>query len=338
MLALPLLLAAGDGRAARRRDGAQLYAHATAHRVTRAQKSGHRRRAVAARRRDGGARLLSDDRPHAGRRAVDRDRATATSATAKGCRWPTFARSKPTSRRPSRAVRRSRRSSPTATSMHGRALFEQNCQAVPRLGRRGRRSRRARLGAVARPHFDRASRRGRFASAPSRCRSSARISSRMAISNDVASYVMLLQTGHQPAFPPYRSSGPVPEGALGYLAIIVLVAFVFTFWRVDTPPARREEAVRRDEGETTRMKFGRWLARWLPYRPRPRRCSARRVLRARARARRRRRRAATRARKRRTVSTSTSSTACAATARTCKAPTARRCKVRSSAARWRPAR
>jgi hypothetical protein len=31
--------------------------------------------------------------------------------------------------------------------------------------------------------------------------------------------------------------------------MIVLVAFVFTFWRVDTPVKRREEAVRRDEGE-----------------------------------------------------------------------------------------
>jgi ubiquinol-cytochrome c reductase cytochrome c subunit len=69
--------------------------------------------------------------------------------------------------------------------------------------------------------------------------------------NDVASYVMVLQTGRQPAFPPYRSSGPVPEGALGYLAIIALVAWAFTFWRVDTPPARREETVRRDEGEKT---------------------------------------------------------------------------------------
>jgi hypothetical protein len=43
----------------------------------------------------------------------------------------------------------------------------------------------------------------------------------------------------------------VPEGAVGYLAIVVLVAFVFTFWRVDTPPADREETVRRDEGGHT---------------------------------------------------------------------------------------
>jgi ubiquinol-cytochrome c reductase cytochrome c subunit len=67
--------------------------------------------------------------------------------------------------------------------------------------------------------------------------------------NDVASYVVHLQTANQPAFPPFRSSGPVPEGAVAYLVMIVLVAFVFTFWRVDTPPARREEAVRREEGE-----------------------------------------------------------------------------------------
>ena len=52
--------------------------------------------------------------------------------------------------------------------------------------------------------------------------------------------------------PPFRSTGPVPEGAVGYLAIIALVAFVFTFWRVDTPRREREEAVRRDEGGRTR--------------------------------------------------------------------------------------
>ncbi len=67
--------------------------------------------------------------------------------------------------------------------------------------------------------------------------------------DDVASYVVHLQTSQQPDFAPFRSSGPVPEGAVAYLAIIALVAFVFTFWRVDTPAIRREEAVRRDEGE-----------------------------------------------------------------------------------------
>jgi ubiquinol-cytochrome c reductase cytochrome c subunit len=70
--------------------------------------------------------------------------------------------------------------------------------------------------------------------------------------DDVASYVVRLSAGAQPHdAPPLRSSGPVPEGAVGYLAVIVLVAFVFTFWRVDTPRARREEAVRRDEGGDT---------------------------------------------------------------------------------------
>jgi len=75
--------------------------------------------------------------------------------------------------------------------------------------------------------------------------------------NDVASYVWHLQTTRQPKYPPFRSSGPVPEGAVAYIAMIVLVAFVFTFWRVDTPAARREEAVRRDEGERRRMSSGR---------------------------------------------------------------------------------
>jgi ubiquinol-cytochrome c reductase cytochrome c subunit len=63
--------------------------------------------------------------------------------------------------------------------------------------------------------------------------------------DDVATYVMLLQTQH--VGPPFRSTGPVPEGAVGYLTLIVLVGFVFTFWRVDTPPVEREEAVRRDD-------------------------------------------------------------------------------------------
>ncbi len=70
--------------------------------------------------------------------------------------------------------------------------------------------------------------------------------------NDVASYVVRLRAGSQPHdAPPLRSTGPVPEGAVGYLAIVVLVAFVFTFWRVDTPRADREESVRRDEGGHT---------------------------------------------------------------------------------------
>ena len=66
--------------------------------------------------------------------------------------------------------------------------------------------------------------------------------------DDVASYVVYLQE-RQRALPPFLSSGAVPEGAVAYLAIIVLVAFVFTFWRVDTPSKRREEAVRTGEGE-----------------------------------------------------------------------------------------
>ena len=70
--------------------------------------------------------------------------------------------------------------------------------------------------------------------------------------NDVASYVMRMEASRQPAVvPPFRSTGPVPEGAVGYLAIIALVAFVFTFWRTDTGPREREESVRRDEGEHT---------------------------------------------------------------------------------------
>jgi ubiquinol-cytochrome c reductase cytochrome c subunit len=49
--------------------------------------------------------------------------------------------------------------------------------------------------------------------------------------DDVASYVMAFRTPAADPGPPYRSSGPVPEGAVGYLALIALVTFVFTLWR-----------------------------------------------------------------------------------------------------------
>jgi ubiquinol-cytochrome c reductase cytochrome c subunit len=68
--------------------------------------------------------------------------------------------------------------------------------------------------------------------------------------NDLAAYVIGLQTAAPPrGVPPFRSSGPVPEGAIGYLAIIALIAFVFTYWRAEAPPRDREETVRRDEPE-----------------------------------------------------------------------------------------
>ncbi len=132
--------------------------------------------------------------------------------------------------------------------VHGRTLFEQNCQQCHGLAGEG--------GDL-----------GRLDWAPSLERTSiAQIAEAIRVGpdqmpifgaqqlsatdvDDVASYVVHLQTARQPAFPPYRSTGPVPEGAVGYLAIIVLIAFVFTFWRVDTPAIRREETVRRDEGE-----------------------------------------------------------------------------------------
>jgi ubiquinol-cytochrome c reductase cytochrome c subunit len=68
--------------------------------------------------------------------------------------------------------------------------------------------------------------------------------------DDVASYVMQMEAANLTvAPPPYASTGPIPEGAAGYVAIIVLVVFVFAFWRTDTPPRQREEAVRHDETE-----------------------------------------------------------------------------------------
>jgi ubiquinol-cytochrome c reductase cytochrome c subunit len=67
--------------------------------------------------------------------------------------------------------------------------------------------------------------------------------------DDLAGYVNAMIAVHAEGGVPLRSTGPIPEGAVGYAAIIVLVIFVFVFWRRDTPPPLREEAVRRDEGE-----------------------------------------------------------------------------------------
>jgi ubiquinol-cytochrome c reductase cytochrome c subunit len=67
--------------------------------------------------------------------------------------------------------------------------------------------------------------------------------------DDIAAYVVnVLQNPSAPGGIPLRSTGPVPEGALGYLAIIVVLAFVFTYWRESTPDESREQSVRRDEG------------------------------------------------------------------------------------------
>ena len=51
--------------------------------------------------------------------------------------------------------------------------------------------------------------------------------------DDVAGYVLAMQNAQPGSSIPSRSSGPVPEGALGYLAIIVLMTFVFGYWRHD---------------------------------------------------------------------------------------------------------
>ena len=52
--------------------------------------------------------------------------------------------------------------------------------------------------------------------------------------DDLAGYVLSMQAT-QPGSGgiPFRSSGPVPEGALGYVAIVVLITFVFCYWRRD---------------------------------------------------------------------------------------------------------
>ncbi len=55
--------------------------------------------------------------------------------------------------------------------------------------------------------------------------------------DDLAGYVLSMQALQPGAGgPPFHSTGPVPEGALGYVAIVVLIAFVFGFWRHDRQP------------------------------------------------------------------------------------------------------
>jgi len=50
--------------------------------------------------------------------------------------------------------------------------------------------------------------------------------------DDLAGYVMSLQTLEPGAGGiPLHSTGPVPEGAIGYVAIVILISFVFGFWR-----------------------------------------------------------------------------------------------------------
>lgn len=132
--------------------------------------------------------------------------------------------------------------------VHGRTLFSENCQQCHGLAGEG-----GDLGALDwAPSLDRTS-IAQVAEAVRVGPDQMPVFGEQQLSatdlNDVASYVWHLQTTQQPKYPPFRSSGPVPEGAVAYIAMIVLVAFVFTFWRVDTPAARREEAVRRDEGE-----------------------------------------------------------------------------------------
>ena len=51
--------------------------------------------------------------------------------------------------------------------------------------------------------------------------------------DDLAGFVLAMQAVQPGESIPSRSTGPVPEGALGYVAIIVLIAFVLGFRRRD---------------------------------------------------------------------------------------------------------
>jgi ubiquinol-cytochrome c reductase cytochrome c subunit len=51
--------------------------------------------------------------------------------------------------------------------------------------------------------------------------------------NDLAGYVLAMQNDQPGSSIPSPSAGPVPEGALGYIAIVLLITFVFAYWRHD---------------------------------------------------------------------------------------------------------
>lgn len=48
--------------------------------------------------------------------------------------------------------------------------------------------------------------------------------------DDLAAYVIRLSVPSAPP-PPFRSTGPIPEGAVGYLAVILLGVFAYALWR-----------------------------------------------------------------------------------------------------------
>jgi ubiquinol-cytochrome c reductase cytochrome c subunit len=56
--------------------------------------------------------------------------------------------------------------------------------------------------------------------------------------DDLAGYVLSMQTAQPGSVIPSPSTGPVPEGALGYVAIIVLIVFVFGLGRSDAGKQR----------------------------------------------------------------------------------------------------
>jgi len=56
--------------------------------------------------------------------------------------------------------------------------------------------------------------------------------------DDLAGYVLSMQTAQPGSMIPSPSTGPVPEGALGYVAIIVLIVFVFGVGRSDAGKGR----------------------------------------------------------------------------------------------------
>jgi ubiquinol-cytochrome c reductase cytochrome c subunit len=63
--------------------------------------------------------------------------------------------------------------------------------------------------------------------------------------DDLSTYVISFDAKGQPRdVPPFRSTGPLPEGAISWMGIALLVVFVFSYWRTGTPPSRRRDAVR----------------------------------------------------------------------------------------------
>lgn len=114
---------------------------------------------------------------------------------------------------------------------HGRRLYESNCQQCHAVGGNG--------GSIGRSDWAPALHEATINEVADAIRAGPGEMPRFgeqqlpqAGLDDLAGYVLSMQAAQPGASGiPSHSTGPVPEGALGYLGIIALIVFVFGFWR-----------------------------------------------------------------------------------------------------------